>query len=394
MDYLRKHRARALVVVDNRSDLGHLLRDAEGPAHEKWRADAPRLKEKGWPAAAERVVREVQNAAARILDALAGETGRCQAGCTGRSLPGRYGQAPRPRPGTAGSAAGSGPRTWALTPHRPCSGRVSPQAGPGSEDPSGKTFDVRMAYDVVRGTTRTAFSRFDSGLRAGHPDFSLKNGQLRLQSDECEADVRSENKFHLRVRGPDFSLRVTGFDERDLVVKVAQIEADITVDRTAEARGAMIRRFNRTGRVSIPSARASVTLRRVKRNGGGQREAPVGVQETVWCFDLRLDLAGYRFPSDALVRVEAWRGNCLPALGVGQRGGRELDLSSGTGSSWTYRRPAVFACPLSRPEIPVVCSALPTSYGRGCPSNRYFRWCPPISAARCGVWITDRETTS
>ena len=70
MDYLSKHRARALVVVDNKSDLGHLLRDAEGPAHEKWRADAPRLKENEWPNAAERV-REVQHAAARILDALA-----------------------------------------------------------------------------------------------------------------------------------------------------------------------------------------------------------------------------------------------------------------------------------------------------------------------------------
>ena len=74
----------------------------------------------------------------------------------------------------------------------------------------------------------------------------------------------------------------------------------------------MIRRFNRTGRVSIPKARATVTLRRVKRNGGiRQREAPVGVPDTRWCFDLRLDLAGYRFPSDARVRVEAWRGNAF-----------------------------------------------------------------------------------
>ena len=93
-----------------------------------------------------------------------------------------------------------------------------------------------MAYDVVRGTTRTAFSRFDKGLKAGHPDFSLKDGQLRLRSDGCEADARSENELHLRVQEPDFSLGVTGFDERDLVVKVVQIEAEITVDRAAEER--------------------------------------------------------------------------------------------------------------------------------------------------------------
>ena len=34
MDYLTRHGARALVVVDNTSDLGHLLRDSEGPSHE------------------------------------------------------------------------------------------------------------------------------------------------------------------------------------------------------------------------------------------------------------------------------------------------------------------------------------------------------------------------
>jgi hypothetical protein len=72
----------------------------------------------------------------------------------------------------------------------------------------------------------------------------------------------------------------------------------------------MIRRFNRTGRISIPSARATVTLRRVKQNGGAP---PVGaaadVSDKTWCFDLKLDLGGYGLPSDARVRVEAWRGN-------------------------------------------------------------------------------------
>ena len=233
MDYLRKHRARALVVVDNRSDLGHLLRDAEGPAHEKWRADAPRLKEKAWPAAAERV-REVQHAATRILGALAEKPADVRRDALADLFP-----------ADTGRLRGPGPARPVPPPVRPAAGsllRIDHVPGgfrlrqAGGDDPSGKTFEVRMAYDVVRGTTRTAFSRFDTGRRAGHPDFSLKNGRLRLHSDECEADVRSENELHLRVRGPDFSLRVAGFDERDLVVRIAEVEDEITADGAAEVR--------------------------------------------------------------------------------------------------------------------------------------------------------------
>ncbi len=74
----------------------------------------------------------------------------------------------------------------------------------------------------------------------------------------------------------------------------------------------MIRRFNRTGRVSIPSGRATVTLRRVERNGGVPRGGTkLGAPDAMWCFDLKLDLGGYRFPPDARVRIEAWRGNAF-----------------------------------------------------------------------------------
>ena len=83
----------------------------------------------------------------------------------------------------------------------------------------------------------------------------------------------------------------------------------------------MIRRFNRTGRVSIPSARAAVTLRRVQgKRGVRQGEGPAGIQYAGWCFDLKLDLAGYRFPIDARVRVEAWRGNAFQRWDWGRVG--------------------------------------------------------------------------
>ena len=224
MDYLSRHHARALVVVDNTSDLGHLLRDAEGPAHEKWRADAPRLKEKGWPAAAERV-REVQNAAARILEALAEKPADVRRDALSDLFPADTG-------GRRGPGPGRPPPGPGLPEHRPPL-LIDPVPGGfrlrpgGNGDLTGRTFAVRMAYDVARGTTNTAFSRFGGGLRAGCPDFSLRNGQLEVQPEDCEAEVTSENEFHLRVRGPDFSLGVRGFDERDLVVKVLPVESEI-----------------------------------------------------------------------------------------------------------------------------------------------------------------------
>ncbi|WP_419167121.1 hypothetical protein [Candidatus Palauibacter sp.] len=232
MDYLTRHHARALIVVDNTSDLGHLLRDAEGPAHEKWRADAPRLKERGWPNAAERV-REVQNAAARILEALAEKPADVRRDALSDLFPADTGGRRGPGPGRPGPTPVPPEKKPALRIDQVPGGfRLKPG---GNGDPTGRNFAVRMAYDVARGTTNTAFSRFDAGLRAGCPDFSLRNGQLQVQPEDCEAEVTSENEFQLRVRGSDFSLGVTGFDERDLVVKVLPVESEIAEIREPEA---------------------------------------------------------------------------------------------------------------------------------------------------------------
>ena len=69
----------------------------------------------------------------------------------------------------------------------------------------------------------------------------------------------------------------------------------------------MIRRFNSTGRVSIPSSRVVVTLRRREGNGRKRAQNAPGAADTQWFFDLKLDLGGLGFPADARVRVEAWR---------------------------------------------------------------------------------------
>ena len=73
----------------------------------------------------------------------------------------------------------------------------------------------------------------------------------------------------------------------------------------------MIRRFNSTGRVSIPRSRVDVTLRRLEGNGRKAPQNGQSNQDTRWFFDLELDLGGFGFPADARLRVEAWRGNAF-----------------------------------------------------------------------------------
>lgn len=71
----------------------------------------------------------------------------------------------------------------------------------------------------------------------------------------------------------------------------------------------MIRRFNSTGRKTIPSSRANVTLRRLENDRSRPRTTSAADTEgTEWCFDLKLDLGWFGFPPEARVRVEAWRG--------------------------------------------------------------------------------------
>ena len=83
----------------------------------------------------------------------------------------------------------------------------------------------------------------------------------------------------------------------------------------------MIRRFNNTGRISIPGSRARVTLRRLEENGHRVGTGTsTSTQDAKWYFDLHLDISAYAFPVDARVRVEAWRGNAFQRWSWGSVG--------------------------------------------------------------------------
>lgn len=237
MDHIRNHTARALVLVEGESELGHLLRDAEGPAHATWDPQAQRLKDR-WIGGYDRVQR-VRRAALLILqrlverpqerqyDALAdlfpsnldAERGRGRRR-TGPENP----DPPRPPPPV--------PPRRSLVALADIAGGFSFRAIAGAET-AGLNWELRFAYDVVRGGKGRAFRQFEQGLKQGAPDFSIQHG-LDIEQEGCEYEVLSDNALRVAAVRNDFRLTVTGFDERDVLVEAVQTMLDGNADSNDE----------------------------------------------------------------------------------------------------------------------------------------------------------------
>ena len=225
MDYLHNFQARALTLVDNRSPLGHLLRDSEGPAHDKWNAYARRLKDKGWPNGVERV-REAQRAAERILLQLAAKPEAKQRDALADLFPSKI----KGRGGKSSSGEAAGDRDQLEASEARPVPRVRRVRGgialttEADDGLAGSAWMVRVAYDVARGTARTAFSRFAGGVKAGSPDFSLHDDRLSVERKGCTVEVVADNELRVLATEPAISLAVKGFDDRDLLVDVSRLD--------------------------------------------------------------------------------------------------------------------------------------------------------------------------
>ena len=230
MDNIERHKARALVLVDGESPLGHMLRDAEGPAHESWNTNEQRLKD-NWIGSYERV-QDVRRAAERLLLRLVERPRERQMDALADLFPGdpsRIGK---------GQSRKQGDRTEPRPPPppRPSPLQVDSPAGAfvvrkptGSEKPvAGTVWSLRFAYDTVRGSP---FTVFEAGVRQGSPDFSLDEGLEMDGTEGCEVEVVGPNALRFEVTDEAFRLRVSGFDERDVKVEV---RAEQTADEREE----------------------------------------------------------------------------------------------------------------------------------------------------------------
>ncbi len=229
MDYLKKFKARSLVLVDGKSELGHLLRDSEGPAHTEWNENAERLKKK-WSAGRRRV-REVRNAPGRILTALtkistsnfeniladifpseiAGDDG----GGTKNGTNGGRVTGPTPPP----------PPPPALQVSRIANGfQVSEHRNAEEvEDLIGAKWHLAFAYDLERGSKNKALKRFEDSVKYGYPDFSLYADIDVLEQDNCEVKILAENKLEIEILDVPFRLEVRGFDNRDVITEIFEL---------------------------------------------------------------------------------------------------------------------------------------------------------------------------
>ncbi len=220
----RFRQARALIVVDGDTELGHLLRDAEGPAHATWDPHAQRLKDR-WRGGYTRV-QAVRAAAGLLLRRLSRQSQEPQIDALADLFPAgpdpRGGRSPRPKPGP-------GPGPPEPPPPLPDRSRfrVSRLAGgfvlrgsAANRPEPDSSWNLRVAYDVLRGGTSRAFRQFDSGLRQSCPDFSLE--AMVIDTRECSYEITAENSLRLVVRSSACQLAVTGFDHRDVIVDVRE----------------------------------------------------------------------------------------------------------------------------------------------------------------------------
>ena len=222
MDHIKSRDARALVLVDGKSELGHLLRDSEGPAHERWQPRKEQVLER-WTAG-ERRIRSVRNAAGVLLQCLVERPPEQLTHALARWFP-----ATTPSSSGSGGTGGGGKSKngEGLPPPKPspleivsASGGFAVRAPKGAKKIAGTDWAVAFAYD----STRSPFGQFAKGVAAGAPDFSLRGGELRVEGTGCGYTVVSENELALHVKADDFRITVSGFDSRrDVIVDVQPV---------------------------------------------------------------------------------------------------------------------------------------------------------------------------
>ena len=231
MDHISRIRARALLMVDGKAEIAHLLRDSEGPAHTKWDPHAERLKQ-GWSGGYARV-QAVRQAPLRLLRRLTERPVDRQMDALADLFPANVPAATGKPVVNPGNGGGSGPAPLP-PPQAPSPVRLEPASGgfsllPNNQFPvslQSTAWSVRFAYELARGSKNRAFAQFDSGVKDGCPDFSLAD-ELKHESSGCRLEIAALNRLTVSIDSDDFRLTVTGFDlNRDVLVEVNQIQSD------------------------------------------------------------------------------------------------------------------------------------------------------------------------
>ena len=227
MDFIRRHSARALLVVNEVEPLAAMLRDSEPPSHNAWRPQVDRVT-KHWVAAPRRIesVRRTPATLLRILEA-APEGLQRDALIDIFSWDGKWGQLPEPVPAPR---VVSEPRVNPRGPSEPINRRRSDFSisritsgfrvtGTGQATDS-KPFvaRLRVAYAVPRGNPFKRYAEHDFRL---HGENAL---QIEITGGSATAGGPG-NELLLDIANPSqFRMSVEGFDQvRDVRVSIDRI---------------------------------------------------------------------------------------------------------------------------------------------------------------------------
>jgi len=226
VDAPRARSVRALVVIDD-LPLTSFLRDAENPSHTEWQYDGSNFRGKYTSgktdlAFIKRSVHEIvriltaserQEDPTLLLDlfslpALPEEEDESPRTRQRRPAEGRGGEPPIPTP------PGPRPQRFRIQKVR---GGFSILPGDAGVVPPAE-LDIRVAYSVRRGSPLRRYSKADFAV--DEPPVQMDPPPHNIGVLEC-----AENRIRVAIRDPDFSLHVTGFDERrDLYVRVVAKE--------------------------------------------------------------------------------------------------------------------------------------------------------------------------
>ena len=204
MDHIERRKARALVLVDGKSELGHMLRDAEGPAHESWDPHAQRLKD-NWVGGYQRVqdVRRAPSTCSRGWRNVRPSGRRTRSLTSFRATPRASGKGAVAGAAVEGSLGQSRYRS-----SQACSRSTHPlerswYAAPQETKPS----SLAPSGQCVSPTTRcaaTPFLAFERGVKQRAPDFSLLDGDIHIVSEGCEAEAVDHNAIRLIIASEEF----------------------------------------------------------------------------------------------------------------------------------------------------------------------------------------------
>jgi hypothetical protein len=214
----RTRKIRALVIVQD-DPLATLLGDSENPAHTQWQKDSSNFK--GKYVYGPSYIEFVTSAPSRLVRFITEDDTERNMILAREFFSILQQDAPpiteirsTTRPG------GRPPSPVTPRPRQPQLVRIAKIEGgfalrPGDADATGCEFTLRAAYDVRRGNPFAKYSE---------EDFQVGTGDIEVSEQFGIELVRTEqNLMRVRVTAPEFSLKITGFDEnRDLVVRATE----------------------------------------------------------------------------------------------------------------------------------------------------------------------------